>query len=65
MMSSDKDLSVVSNIVATLDTPDIPTQLANISYRLDILITIALTALVIALAVGVCYMFYRFLYRCI
>ena len=65
MMTSDENISVVSNVVATLDTPDISTQLANISYRLDILITIALTALVIALGAGVCYMFYRFLYRCI
>ena len=46
-----------------VDTTDIPTQLTNINYRLDIIITILLIVLITAVAVGVCYMIYRFLLR--
>lgn len=48
----------------TLDTPDqLINQLANINYRLDILLTIALVAFTILVIWGLCYMFYRFAYK--
>lgn len=65
-MMNDTDFVDSGYVVSGLnlvDTTDIPTQLANINYRLDILITIALYALVILCAVGVCYLLYRFILR--
>lgn len=76
LRSSSRKVKLMIN-VATPDTPDIaealhlvtsddiPTQLANINYRLDILITIALVALCMGVTVGVCYLVYRFFLRCI
>lgn len=52
--------SVPSNLV---DTYDVPTQLANVNYRLDIIITILLFALCLGLVSGVVYLIYRFLLR--
>lgn len=58
--STDTVTSVVSDTIATYD---IPTQLAIIQNRQEIIITILLSAFLIALGCGVCYIFYRFLLR--
>ena len=50
------DLPIVS-------TDDIAVQLANLNYRLDIVITILLYVTCIGVAVGVCYLIYRFVLR--
>lgn len=60
MMSNNGLYELVSDMPNTLDTPDVVTQLANINYRLDILLTIALVAFTLACIVGLCYLFYRF-----
>ena len=55
---------IVSEVPETVDTPDqIAYQLANLNYRLDILLTIALFALTISLIVGICYLFYRYILK--
>lgn len=64
-MMSDTDI-INSDVISGLnlvDTTDIPTQLRNINYRLDILITIILYVLIGACVIGVCYLLYRFLLR--
>lgn len=66
MMMNDADTINSGDFVSGLnivDTTDIPTQLANINYRLDILITIALYVLICLCSVGVCYLLYRFILR--
>lgn len=60
MMSNNGLYELVSDMPDTLDTPDVVTQLANINYRLDILLTIALVAFTLVCIVGLCYLFYRF-----
>lgn len=54
---------LVTDFSDTPDTPDVAYQLANINYRLDVLITIALFGLTVALIVGLLYLFYRFVLR--
>ena len=55
---------LVSDVPETVDSPDqIAYQLANLNYRLDILLTIALFALTISLIVGICYLFYRYILK--
>lgn len=51
---------LVSELPETVDTPDVVSQLANINYRLDILLTIVLVAFTICVIVGLCYLFYRY-----
>ena len=48
----------------TMDTPDqVVYQLANLNYRIDVLLTIALVAFTIACIVGLCYLFYRYVLK--
>lgn len=54
---------LVTDFPDTPDTPDVAYQLANINYRLDVLITIVLFGLTVALIVGLLYLFYRFVLR--
>lgn len=54
------DIDKAFNII---ETSDVPTQLANINYRLDILITIILFAFVLIVAVSFCYLIYRYILR--
>ncbi len=68
-------LSSVSSVISSPDTPlssfisvetmDSALRLATIQNRLELLITIILTAFLLACFGIVCYMFYRLLYRCI
>lgn len=60
MMTNNGLYELVSDMPDTADTPDVVTQLANINYRLDILLTIALVAFTVASIFGLCYLFYRF-----
>lgn len=65
-MMNDTDIISSGSVVSDfnlVDTTDIPTQLMNINYRLDILITLAFYVLVGACVVGVCYLLYRFILR--
>lgn len=56
--------SIVSEISETPDTPDsVVFQLANINYRLDILLTISLVFFTILCIVGLCYLFYKFIFK--
>ena len=54
---------LVESLPETSDTPDICYQLANVNYRLDILITIILFLVIVGFAGGFCYIMYRFILR--
>jgi len=57
------DSDSIVSALNLVDTNDIPTQLVNINYRLDIIITIAIYLLVGICVVGVSYLLYRFLIK--
>lgn len=59
-MNSNGLYELVSELPETVDTPDVVYQLANINYRLDVLLTIVLVAFTIGVIVGLCYLFYRY-----
>lgn len=63
MINSSSVISSLSSDTDIIDTFDLPTQLAIIQNRQEIIITILLSAFLISLAGGVCYILYRFLLR--